>query len=126
MERIILEATSKTPEIILDSQTALLKFSGNCTMADSDEFFKPIIEWLEEYSKVENKESTILFDMEYFHMTTARTFLEIFQKLENCNNLNNHKFKICWLYNYGDIDMEEAGKEYANMVNVPFNVVAKN
>lgn len=127
MKKIIIEETNTSPGVVLDAQKGLFNFTGNFSMNNTEEFFEPVEAWIDDYVKTTEPQSAMLvFDMEYFHMVTAKKFLDIFQKLEEVHNSTDHKFHVVWMHYGYDSDMAEAGKEYSSIVDVPFDIVQKN
>jgi len=57
--------------------------------------------------------------MDYFNSSSSLMILEILHSLDRIFQ-NGKKVKVYWFYLSNDIDMLDAGKEYATMVSVPF------
>ena len=66
MDAIHLEGTNDTPEIILDRQNNTYKFGGKSLPEDVEEFYTPILKWVEEYASAPNPFTTVVFKMKYF------------------------------------------------------------
>lgn len=51
MEKIVLEGTENTPELVLDHEGHSLLFKGDSRPEDVRTFYMPILDWLENYEK---------------------------------------------------------------------------
>ncbi|TAF66009.1 MAG: DUF1987 domain-containing protein [Cytophagales bacterium] len=115
LDVINLEGTEDTPKIILDKNNGIFEISGRSLPEDAADFYKPVLEWLEEYSKQANEETNFIFKLEYFNTASSKLILDILSKLEKINGTT-----ITWYYHEDDEDMEEAGTEFSELVEVPF------
>lgn len=115
MEIIHLEGTEDTPKIILDRNNGIFEISGRSLPEDTAEFYKPIVEWLEQYAKKPNAETVFTFKLEYFNTASSKLILDILSKLEAIPGTT-----ISWYFHEDDEDMEEAGTEFSELVEIPF------
>jgi hypothetical protein len=122
MEALIIEGTQKTPEVVLDPQKGVLEIKGRSIPENSIEFYKPLVDWLEEYS-VETSEKTVVnVHLEYFNTSSSKCILDVFKKLESIHKSNNEVL-INWYYEEDDEDMLEAGEDYESIIRVPFKMI---
>lgn len=119
MEPLIIEAQDSTPKIYLDKEKNTFEISGKSFPEESRTFYAPVFKWLEEYANNPNENTLFEFKMEYFNSASSLIILEIMNVLDKMNKANKN-VKISWNYLDGDDDMLEAGEEYAELVNVPF------
>ena len=115
MEIINLEGTEDTPRIILDKDNGIFEISGRSLPEDSAEFYQPILDWLEKYSKQANADTNFMFKLEYFNTASSKLILDILSKLEDIEGT-----AVTWYYHEDDEDMEEAGEEFSELVDIPF------
>lgn len=115
MEIINLEGSEDTPKIILDSKNGIFEISGRSLPEDTAEFYAPIMEWIERYSNQPNPETSFTFKLEYFNTASSKVILDILNSLEEIENV-----KVHWFYSEDDEDMEEAGQEFSELVEIPF------
>lgn len=111
-----LEGTSDTPKIILDKANKIFEISGRSLPEDSVEFYRPVLEWIANYAKEANPVTEFVFKLEYFNTSSSKLILDILSALEEIEGM-----KIEWCYSEDDEDMEEAGKEFSELVEVPFS-----
>jgi hypothetical protein len=115
MEILNLEGTADTPKIILDKGNQIFEISGRSLPEDSAEFYKPVLEWIANYAKQPNPATEFVFKLEYFNTSSSKLILDVLSALEDIEGM-----KIEWCYMEDDEDMEEAGKEFSELVEIPF------
>ena len=62
--------------------------------------------------------------MTYFNTASSKIILDILMRLENLHNDGKTKVTVEWHHDEDDEDMQEAGEEYSEIVEVPFKFVA--
>jgi len=130
MEKLIIEATGNSPRIVLDPESKKFEFSGESRPENVRKFYLPILEWLEAYTKNQEKlndgertsELQCQFNFEYFNSTSAKYILDIFKSLNAINALGV-ELEIKWLYEEDDEDMLEVGQEMSRMSKLSFDYV---
>ena len=123
METIRISGTDESPEIILDKNESIFKFTGKSLPEDVKEFYNPIHKWIEEYSQKPNEETVVEFDMEYFNSASSKQILDILEQFATILK-SGKKVVVVWHYLADDEDMEDAGESYADIVDVPFKLVS--
>ena len=118
MEIINLEGAEDTPKIILDKTNKIFEISGRSLPEDSAEFYQPVLEWLAEYAKDPLPETVFDFRLEYFNTASSKLILDVLTALEDINNAIVH-----WYFYEDDEDMEEAGEEFAELVDIEFELM---
>jgi hypothetical protein len=122
METIKIQGTEDTPKVILDKEKETMEISGRSLPEDVASFYDPILSWLDEYATSPNKKTVFNFKLVYFNTASSKLLLDILMKLEEIHEAGNDVL-IRWHYPEDDEDMEEAGEEYADIVDVPFEQV---
>jgi hypothetical protein len=122
METIKIQGTEDTPKVILDKEIELMEISGRSLPEDVASFYDPILTWLDEYAESPNKKTVFNFKLVYFNTASSKLLLDVLMKLEEIHEAGNDVL-IRWHYPEDDEDMEEAGEEYADIVDVPFEQV---
>ena len=122
MDSISIEGTPKTPTINLESGTGIVEIKGRSIPENSIEFYRPIVEWLEDYSKEPQKLTTVNIQLEYFNTSSSKCILDVFKKLEGIKKARNEVI-INWYYEEDDEDMLEAGEDYESIIRIPFKMI---
>jgi hypothetical protein len=119
MEDIRIEGSPKTPTVNFLAQNGKLEVKGRSIPENSIEFYKPLIDWIEEYAKSPNQKTEVNVQLEYFNTSSSKCILDVFKKLEAINQ----EIVINWYYEEDDEDMLEAGEDYDAIINIPFKMI---
>lgn len=122
MEVINIKGTDDTPSVVLDKDAGLFEFSGRSLPEDVTQFYDPIINWIKDYAGDPNDKTEVLFKLEYFNTASSKVLLDILLLYEDINN-NGGNVVIKWHYHEDEEDMKEAGEEYEDIVDVPFEYI---
>ncbi len=123
MEVLNIKGTQETPEVMFDKQSGVFSISGKSLPEDVKEFYNPLIEWIENYSNEPNPETKLTVKMEYFNTASSKMLLEIFELFKNLHEGGNN-VTVDWYYQEDDEDMQDAGEDYADIVELPFNFIS--
>jgi hypothetical protein len=121
MDVIKIKGTEDTPNVILDAASNIIEFSGRSLPEDVVTFYAPVLQWIEEYAKSPNEKTEIIFRLEYFNTASSKILLDILLKFEDIMN-DGHEVVVQWYYQEDDEDMQEAGDEYSEIVDIPFEM----
>jgi hypothetical protein len=122
MESLLIEGTAKTPSVKFDPNSGLIEIKGRSIPENSIEFYKPMVDWLERYSKVPKSSTKVNIQLEYFNTSSSKCILDVFKKLEEIHKSKNEVI-INWYYEEDDEDMLEAGEDYESIIRVPFKMI---
>jgi hypothetical protein len=122
MESLLIEGTTKTPNVLFDAEKAKLEIKGRSIPENSIEFYKPLVDWLEEYSHAPKSKTEVNVHLEYFNTSSSKCILDVFKKLEAIHK-NKYDIQINWYYEEDDEDMLEAGEDYESIIRVPFKMI---
>jgi len=122
MEPIQIAGTPKTPTVNFDSAKGVLEIKGRSIPENSIEFYKPLVDWLDEYSKEPTDNTVVNIQLEYFNTSSSKCILDVFKKLETVHKGEN-KVKVNWHYEEDDEDMLEAGEDYQSILKIDFEMI---
>lgn len=122
MEAFNYKGTDDTPTIIMDPATGIFEISGRSMPEDVAAFYGPIVKWLEDYAASPSAKTVITFKLNYFNTASSKLLLDIMMKLEELQE-DGGNVLIKWCYPANDEDMKDAGEEYADIVDVPFEQI---
>lgn len=122
MKTLTIEGTPKTPMVKFDGETGKIEIKGRSIPENSIEFYKPLVEWLDEYGKAPLTLTDVHVQLEYFNTSSSKCILDVFKKFETIVK-SGHEVLINWYYEEDDEDMLEAGEDYQSIVKVPFKMV---
>jgi len=122
LEPISIEGTAKTPSVKFDAEKGIIEIKGRSIPENSIEFYKPLVEWLENYAEEPLDHTKVNVQLEYFNTSSSKCILDVFKKLEIIHK-SNHPVSINWYYEEDDEDMLEAGEDYESIIRVPFKMI---
>jgi hypothetical protein len=128
MEKIIIEATSSSPRVVLDPDNLIFEISGESRPKNVPEFYQPILQWLDEFGEAlkTKQDTTDLFEFnfkfEYFNSLSGKFILDLCKKL-NRLHADGNNITVKWHYEEDDDDMHEVGKEMSRISKLPFDYV---
>ncbi|MDI9340804.1 MAG: DUF1987 domain-containing protein [Sediminibacterium sp.] len=122
MENLTIKATDDTPEVSFDTSGVMI-LSGRSLPEDAASFYNPLLQWLSDYGK-SGVTNPVVFDMklEYFNTASSKMLLDLFNELESVAKSGVDAL-VRWYYPEGDDDMQEAGEEYAELVEIRFEML---
>ncbi len=123
MEILKIESTEDSPQIVLDRESNILEISGRSLPEDVNTFYEPMMSWIEEYTKDPLDVTVFNFKLTYFNTASSKIILDILTQFEEMIE-EGHEVMVRWHYPEEDEDMMEAGEEYSEMVDVPFEMVS--
>jgi hypothetical protein len=123
MEVLKIESTEDCPQIVLDKDSGILEISGRSLPEDVNTFYEPVISWIEDYVKDPLEVTIFNFKLNYFNTASSKIILDILTQFEEMIE-EGHEVMVRWHYPDEDEDMMEAGEEYSEMVDVPFEMVS--
>jgi len=122
MDALSKPGSHKTPKVNFDHTTGLLELAGRSIPENSVELYKPMMEWMDEYTPNALDKTAFNVKLEYFNTSSSKCILDLLKKLENIRKLGK---EVCvnWHYEVDDYDMLEAGENYQSILKLPFNMV---
>ncbi|HOG20079.1 MAG TPA: DUF1987 domain-containing protein [Salinivirgaceae bacterium] len=123
MEALIIEATQKTPRVILDPVENHYEISGLSLPENVVKTYDPIIKWIEENMGNIKSESIIFkFKLDYLNSASAKMISLILTKLEEFYK-SDLPIEVEWYYSTDDDDIRSEGEIYSMLKKVPIKLI---
>ena len=125
MEKLDIKPGKHTPKILYDPKENTLAISGSSLPENVHDFYKPVIQWLNEY---ENNIDSINIPLKitvkfaYYNSGSMRYIAEIFIKIAKISKKGMKTF-VNWYYDKEDELLKEAGEDLAELVGLDFNFI---
>jgi len=119
METLRIEASDDSPVVILNQEENHFEISGKSLPEDVLDFYKPVLNWFKSYSQNPNPLTELNLKLLYFNTASSKLIMDILIILEEMVQ-DGHQARIKWHALDSDEDMQEAGREYEEMIDVPF------
>jgi len=125
MENIVISGTSKTPEVNFDAALGKLEITGRSIPENSYQFYEQLLTWLDQYASTPQKQTLLVFKLDYFNTSSSMYILGILKKLEKLHVAGN-KTEVKWYYDSDDEDMLQTGEDLKQIVKLPIDMVEIN
>jgi hypothetical protein len=129
MEILSIEGSAVNPNVLFNPDERYLEISGYSRPENARDFYMALIQWIDEYkvSIVKNLEANtssgivvINFKFIYFNSSSAKFINDILMVFKEMQN-SNIPIEVNWFYDQDDDELREAGEEFSDMSNIPFN-----
>jgi hypothetical protein len=122
MSELIIKASSNTPKVEFSLSEKIQSISGLSTPIDSFEFYRPLIQWIEDNQNQLSPDSIFRFELNYFNSSSMKALLWLIQAV--ANGIEQGKgWTIEWVVTEEDEFMEEAGESFQSLIDVPIVIV---
>ncbi len=113
--------TKETPEVTLDPESSKFSMVGNSVSENSFNFYKPVIDAIDQYQNAGVKIRDVEIDMEYFNSSSSKIILDVLLRIKKSNS----DILVRWIVKSDDVDMIEAAEDYMAIVNAPFEIIKR-
>lgn len=125
VERFFIEPSAVTPLVEFDRQQGIFKIQGKSLPEDVKAFYMPLLQWWDEYRNNPNDVTNLILDFDYFNTASSKMILLLLSKLKDLSLLGK-SVRVTWCFPSHDSEMEEAGEELAEILNIPFDFIPKS
>ena len=122
MKKLHIEGSWKSPHIILDP-SGNFEIWGRSLPENVIDIYTPVLAWLDAYAKQPAPQTNIEVKLEYFNTSSSKLLYEIFKRFESIKKAGNN-FNVKWYFESDDPDLEEEGKMFADLVDLPVEMVS--
>ena len=122
MEVIKIKKTKATPEVIFDKENQCFEITGASIPENANEFYDPLLEWIDEYANAPNENTVFDINLKYFNTSSSKLILDFMLKLKEMHEKGS-SVKIRWHHADDDDDMKETGQDYEDITKIPFEYV---
>lgn len=125
MEKLHYQASERTPEVVLDSSTGLMKLEGKCIPEDAHSFFVPIINWVSGLfeSDESNRNTDYKFEIscEYYNSASAKMLVYLFDKIAEIQK-TGYTLNVIWYCSQDDPDLMDSINDYTDITWVNIRI----
>lgn len=119
MKRLEIAETSNTPHIVLDPTTNTFLIEGKSFPEDGKEFYRPVIEWMEEYKSTKPSSFKIDFNIFYLSSSSVISIKQVLLKVIDMKTLGTN-ITVVWNYDEDDDDIKKTGEDYEKLLKIDF------
>lgn len=117
ISRIVLEPTRVTPAVIMED--GLISITGRSIPDDAANFYRPMQEWIKEYTASKWDETKVILSFEFINSSSTKWIYGIIKELARYPGVRE-KVTIEWHYEKGDDELYELGKIIHTFIDCPF------
>jgi hypothetical protein len=118
---LLIEATSNSPFVYLNSEDGKIIIKGECRPPDVDEFFQQILGFIEsKFKNAKDMEGHFLFT--YFNSSSGKFILDIVKILAGLSR-SGINVECYWYYEKNDGDMLSVGEEISRLAKIPLKLI---
>ena len=124
MNTLLITPNDFSPKVILDPMNNIFEISGKSIIENTNKFYNPILQWLEEYKnilyfgkdKLDKAAFCVFrFNLDYVNSTSVKAIKDVLIKLDKIAQDGN-KILAKWHYDKYDEDMKELGKTFSTLM----------
>ena len=120
MENITIEPTKKSLEV--ECSPGYFKLSGNSILSDPRKFFKPIVEWVEEYIKEPEDKTTVDLKLEYVDTASVQSVFDIMRMFKPLQD-DGKEVTVNFYFEFDDPELLELGEIMEGRLGIKFNFI---
>jgi len=118
MDHLVIAQTEHTPLISFLSN-GLMEISGKSINEDSQEFWSPVISWVQTYSVSPSTKTCLNLFIESLDTSSSSALVEVLYLLKEMIKEGN-EVHVHWNYEENDLDMLELGKDMEVLTQIGF------
>jgi hypothetical protein len=123
MEKLHIQSTKSTPEIIFDSKDHSLSIKGQSYPENSFKFYEPIFQWLDEYLQMLTHEKVqVNFNLPYINTSSSKCIMMLLEKLDQAH-LDGKSLELNWYYSADNDSELECAEEFKEDMSLPFHIL---
>ena len=119
MKRLEIQPSNNTPHILLDADSNIFLIEGKSFPEDSKEFYRPVIEWMDEFKTTKPQSVSISFNLFYLSSSSIISVKQFLMKVVDLN-VAGTKTTIVWNYDEDDDDIKKTGEDYQKLTKLIF------
>lgn len=120
MKRLEIAETNNTPHIVMDAAENVCIVEGKSFPEDSKEFYRPVIDWMDELIAAKPQAFTIEFNLFYLSSSSIISVKQLLLKVVDLES-NGTKINVIWNYDEDDDDIKKTGEDYQKLTKINFD-----
>jgi len=126
MKNILIESrndTFFTPYVNLNAETGICEMSGESYLEDTNVFYQPIYQWLQEYAREIKKPLRFNFRLTYFNTSSSKSLLDLLRIIRIYEE-EGGEVEVNWYYADDDDDMREEAEDFMIDTELQMNLIS--
>jgi hypothetical protein len=122
---LIIDKTSKTPQILLDPNSNTYEVSGRSLPENVVKTYEPVLQWIDQNIGKIKGPIIFTFKVDYLNSASAKMISLILTKLEEFYK-SGSSIEVKWYYNFDDDDIQSEGEIYSKIKKLPIKLIGIN
>lgn len=120
MKELIVNETQNTPGVNFNPFDGILAMEGKSIPEKPDEFYKPLLDWINQYFEDPRDLTLIKIKLEYINSSSTKYMLSMFRSIKQYYE-KGHDCRVDWYYEEDDVPILDMGKHFKNTTKLPFD-----
>lgn len=120
MKELIVNETQNTPGVNFNPFDGILAMEGKSIPEKPDEFYNPLLDWINQYFEDPRNLTLIKIKLEYINSSSTKYMLSMFRSIKQYYE-KGHDCRIDWYYEEDDVPILDMGKHFQNTTKLPFD-----
>lgn len=121
MEKLFIDHTEDTPQVILDIENKNFSITGRSLPENAVAFYIPIIDWLKQLNKEVIPSFVFNIKLDYFNTASAKQITKLLLTLQNLSQTMD--IVINWHYLEEDTDIMSSGMRFSKLINANIKLI---
>mgnify|MGYP006272388627 CR=1 FL=1 len=122
MNTLEIEAGKSSPFVRFDPESGLLEIGGESYPENSQEFYAPVIAWLQEFLDTEDTPVTFRVTLTYMNTSSTKYMIDMLDKLEAAHE-DDHAVSVEWYCDADNARALDTVEELKEDFEMPFAVI---
>ncbi len=97
-------------------------FVGASYMENAQEFYEPVLEWVENFMK-SKKDVTLSLQLYYCNTSSIKQIDQLLRRLQEYAQ-SGRNVQVLWYYNEEDEDSISEGEDFKDLITLPFSFIS--
>jgi len=124
MDLLEIEPTKSSPFVRMDADTGNFEIGGESYPENSQDFFIPVIEWIENFLKNTDIPINLCVTLTYMNTSSTKYMIDILDKIEEAYE-KGRKVKVKWSCDADNDRALDTIEELIEDFEMPFEVVSE-
>lgn len=124
MDKLIIEASDKTPHILLDPDQGLIQIKGISDEEDALGLYFPVLQWLDTYQSHSQSHTRVELEFKYYNTASAKSLYEVLKRVAQIKE-HGKNVDITWYYEQDDEHMLSEIENFSDITHLPIQAVEK-
>lgn len=124
METLKIEATDRSPQILLDAEQGYIMLKGISDQEDAVATYFPVIQWLDSYKNNPQPHTKVELDFQYYNTASAKSLFEVLKRISKLQGEEN-TVEVKWYHEEGDENMLDEIENFSDISHLPIKAVER-